>query len=95
MVEPEVAFADLNDVMNLAEDLIVSVVGRVLEKRKPELKVLERDISKLETVQKPFPRITYDEAIEILQKNGQPEANGATTSAATRRPSSRTSSIGP
>src|SRR5512135_3264424 len=63
MVEPEVAFADLNDVMDLAEDLIVSVVGRVLEKRRRELTVLERDVSKLEAVKKPFPRISYDEAV--------------------------------
>jgi asparaginyl-tRNA synthetase len=72
MVEPEVAFADLNDVMNLAEDLIVSVVGRVLDKRRRELTVLERDISKLESVQKPFPRISYDEAVAVLQAGGLP-----------------------
>jgi asparaginyl-tRNA synthetase len=72
MVEPEVAFADLNDVMNLAEDLIVSVVGRVLEKRRRELTVLERDISKLESVQKPFPRISYDDAVAALQARGLP-----------------------
>src|SRR5581483_2769072 len=57
MVEPEMAYADLNDVMALAEDLVVSVVARVLEARQRELKVLERDTSKLESVQKPFPRI--------------------------------------
>jgi len=72
MVEPEVAFADLTDVMNLAEDLIVSVVGRVLDKRRRELTVLERDLSKLESVQKPFPRISYDEAVTTLQARGQP-----------------------
>ena len=72
MVEPEMAYAGLDDVMNLAEDLIVSVVARVLEKRQRELKVLERDISKLETVQKPFPRITYDDAVKSLQANGLP-----------------------
>jgi asparaginyl-tRNA synthetase len=72
MVEPEMAYAGLEDVMNLAEDLIVSVVARVLEKRQQELKVLERDISKLETVQKPFPRITYDEAVKTLQARGLP-----------------------
>jgi asparaginyl-tRNA synthetase len=72
MVEPEVAFADLNDVMNLAEDLIVSVVGRVLDKRRRELTVLERDLSKLESVQKPFPRISYDEAVATLQAGGLP-----------------------
>jgi len=72
MVEPEVAFAELNDVMDLAEDLIVSVVGRVLEKRRRELTVLERDISKLESVQKPFPRISYDDAVASLQARGLP-----------------------
>ena len=72
MVEPEVAFADLTDVMNLAEDLIVSVVGRVLDKRRRELTVLERDLSKLESVQKPFPRISYDEAVTTLQARGLP-----------------------
>ncbi|HMF96626.1 MAG TPA: asparagine--tRNA ligase [Vicinamibacterales bacterium] len=72
MVEPEMAYADLNDVMALAEDLIVEVVGRVLERRGRELKVIERDVSKLEAVQKPFPRITYDEAVKKLQARGLP-----------------------
>jgi len=72
MVEPEMAYADLNDVMDLAEDLVVSVVARVLDRRKHELKVLERDPAKLETVQKPFPRISYDEAIERLRSKGMP-----------------------
>jgi len=72
MVEPEMAYADLNDVMELAEDLIVSVVGRVLEKRRRELTVIERDVSKLEAVQKPFPRISYDEAVKKLQAKGLP-----------------------
>ena len=72
MVEPEMAYADLNDVMELAEDLVVSVVGRVLEKRRRELTVLERDVSKLEAVQKPFPRISYDDAVKTLQAKGLP-----------------------
>ena len=70
MVEPEMAFATLDDVMDLAEGLIVYVVGRALDKRKHELKVLERDTSKLEKVQSPFPRISYDEAVEILHRKG-------------------------
>ena len=72
MVEPEMAYADLNDVMELAEDLVVTVVQRVLEKRRPELKIIERDVSKLEAVQKPFPRISYDDAVKTLQAKGLP-----------------------
>src|SRR4029079_12955527 len=66
MVEPEVAYATLDDVMDLAEGLVVSVVGRVLERRRAELKVLDRDTSKLEQVKPPFPRISYDDASKIL-----------------------------
>src|SRR6202451_197295 len=72
MVEPEMAYANLDDVMDLAEELIVSVVGRVLEKRLRELKAVERDTTKLESVQPPFPRITYDEAVRQLQALGLP-----------------------
>ena len=72
MVEPEMAYAHLDDVMDLAEDLIVTVVGRVLERRARELKTIERDISKLEAVRKPFPRITYDDAVKLLQGKGLP-----------------------
>jgi len=72
MVEPEMAYATLDDVMDLAEGLIVSVVGRVLETRKHELQALERDTTKLERVQSPFPRISYDDAVEILTKKGLP-----------------------
>ena len=72
MVEPEMAYADLDDVMNLAEDLVVSIVGRVLDKRRRELVVLERDLSKLESIQKPFPRISYDDAVKTLQSKGLP-----------------------
>jgi asparaginyl-tRNA synthetase len=72
MVEPEMAYADLDDVMNLAEDLVVSLVARVLENRRRELTALERNRAKLESVQKPFPRISYDEAVGTLQARGQP-----------------------
>jgi asparaginyl-tRNA synthetase len=72
MVEPEVAYADLNDVMDLAEGLVVHVVSRVLERRQNELKTLERDTTKLEKVKPPFPRISYDEAAELLKKKGLP-----------------------
>jgi asparaginyl-tRNA synthetase len=71
MVEPEVAFATLEDVIELGEDLVVSVVERVLERRQTELRRLERDTSKLELVKKPFPRITYDDAVATLNEKGQ------------------------
>lgn len=71
MVEPEVAYLDLNGDMDLAEDFLVEVVKGVLANRRAELQVLERDISKLEKVQKPFPRIRYEEAIALLQKKGK------------------------
>jgi len=72
MVEPEMAYADLDDVIELAQGLIASVVARVLDTRGPELRLLERDTSKLEQVTAPFPRITYDQAAEILRQKGQP-----------------------
>ncbi len=71
MVEPEVAYNDLNDNMNLAEDFLHYIVSKVLQNRKAELELLERDISKLEAIQKPFPRISYDEALEILKQHGK------------------------
>ena len=85
MVEPEMAYAGLDDVMDLCEDLIVSVVARALDKRGRELKVLERDISKLESVQKPFPRISYDEAVKTLQAKGLPIEWGAISAGRTKR----------
>jgi asparaginyl-tRNA synthetase len=68
MVEPEVAFAELDDIMKLAEDFISFIVARVLERRRPELQVLERDIAKLENIKAPFPRISYDDAVKMLQE---------------------------
>ena len=70
MVEPEVAFNDIYDNMDLAENFLVYIVNYVLQNCKEELDLLERDISKLEKIKKPFARITYDEAIEILHKKG-------------------------
>jgi asparaginyl-tRNA synthetase len=72
MVEPEMAYADLNDVITLAEGLITSVVGRVLDRRQKELKTLERNTSKLAGVKAPFPRLKYDEAAKILLDKGLP-----------------------
>ena len=72
MIEPEMAYYDLNDNMDLIEDFIEYIIGRVLKNRMNELKTIERDISKLECVKKPFPRITYTEAVEILKKKDVP-----------------------
>lgn len=76
MVEPEVAFAQLADMMELAEQFLTSVVQRVLETRRRELLVLERDVAKLEAVKPPFPRLTYEEAIEVLRKKNNPTQLG-------------------
>ena len=70
MVEPEIAFAHLEDAVKVAEGMIVSVIERVLETRKEELKVLERDISKLGNVKSPFPWLHYDDAIKLIQSKG-------------------------
>src|SRR5271157_3877876 len=70
MVEPEVAFAHLEDAMTLGEELVAFIVARVLEKRRPELQTLERKIENLEKIQLPFPRMSYDEAVKILQGKG-------------------------
>jgi asparaginyl-tRNA synthetase len=70
MVEPEMAYATLDDVMDLSEDFLTSIVKRVLANRRPELEKIGRDIGKLEKIEKPFPRITYDEAVERLKQKG-------------------------
>src|SRR5216110_2546959 len=66
MIEPEMAYATLQDMMALAEEFLIVIVRSVIEDRKEELKILERDISKLETITPPFPRLHYDEAVKIL-----------------------------
>ncbi len=68
MVEPEVAYATLDDVMELAEGLITFIVKRCLEKRRSDLQTIGRDISKLEKIEAPFPRISYDDAVKNLQE---------------------------
>ena len=68
MVEPEVAYATLDDLMDLAEALISSVVQRCLEKRRMDLQTIGRDVTHLEKITAPFPRITYDEAAKMLQE---------------------------
>ena len=72
MVEPEMAYASLEDAIVLAEALVTSVVARVLDERAHELEVLERDLGPLESVQAPFPRISYGEAIDLLMAAGRP-----------------------
>ncbi|MBZ5719817.1 MAG: asparagine--tRNA ligase [Acidobacteriia bacterium] len=68
MVEPEVAYGQLDDVMELAEGLISFLVKRCLEKRRADLQIIGRDVAKLEKIEAPFPRITYDDAVEMLQE---------------------------
>ena len=76
MVEPEMAYATLDDTIALAEGLITAVVARTLETRGRELETLERHRGPLETVRAPFPRITYDDAVRVLQDNGRPVKYG-------------------
>jgi asparaginyl-tRNA synthetase len=70
MVEPEVAYATLDDIMELAEHLVTFVLERVLARRRAELELLERDLSRLESVRPPFPRLSYDDAVRLLREGG-------------------------
>jgi asparaginyl-tRNA synthetase len=72
MIEPEVAFMEFDGLQELAEDFVEYIVGRAVERCQEELKTLERDLSKLANVRKPFPRITYREAIDLLASKGMP-----------------------
>jgi asparaginyl-tRNA synthetase len=76
MLEPEAAYATLDDMMTLGEGLVSAVVQSVLQNKKPELETLKRDTSKLQNVKAPFPRISYDEAIKILSDKGNPSRFG-------------------
>jgi asparaginyl-tRNA synthetase len=76
MLEPEAAYAELADMMNLAEGLVSAVVQSVLANKSTELETLKRDAKKLENVKPPFPRITYEEAIAILNKRNNPTKFG-------------------
>jgi len=67
MVEPEVAYGTLDDVMELAEGLLIFLVKRCLDRRRPDLETIGRNLAKLEKIDAPFPRITYDEAVTKLQ----------------------------
>jgi asparaginyl-tRNA synthetase len=68
MVEPEVAYAELDDLMELAENFISFIVQRCLEKRRADLVTIGRDVSKLEKITAPFPRLSYDDAVKMLQE---------------------------
>ena len=68
MVEPEVAYATLDDLMELAENFITFLVKRCLENRRADLQTIGRDVSKLEKIDTPFPRITYDDAVQKLRE---------------------------
>ncbi len=76
MLEPEAAFAHMDDMMALAEDLITHIIQSAVEHCPKELETLKRDVKRLETVRPPFPRISYDEAIEVLHKHGNATAWG-------------------
>jgi len=76
MVEPEVAFLEFDGLCELAEEFLTELVARVLDRGAEDLKALERDTARLEAVQRPFPRITYTEAVELLQKEGNDTAWG-------------------
>jgi asparaginyl-tRNA synthetase len=76
MLEPEAAFADLYDMMDLGEGLVSAVVQSVIKNKSRELETLKRDIKPLENIKAPFPRITYEEAIAVLQKQGNPAKFG-------------------
>jgi asparaginyl-tRNA synthetase len=68
MVEPEIAYATLDDLMQLAENFITFIVTRCLERRRPELETIGRDLTKLETIATPFPRLSYGDAVAMLQE---------------------------
>ncbi|MCV5335017.1 hypothetical protein OFD71_42730, partial [Escherichia coli] len=68
MVEPEMAYATIDDVMELSERFLTAIVARVLDERREELKTLERDTTPLERIAPPFPRLHYDEAVRLLQQ---------------------------
>jgi len=76
MLEPEAAYAELPDMMDLGEGLVSAIVQSVVKNKSRELETLKRDIKKLEHIKPPFPRITYEEAVGVLQKHGNPAKFG-------------------
>jgi asparaginyl-tRNA synthetase len=76
MVEPEVAFARLDDAVELGTELVLFIIERVLARRKGDLEDLERDVKPLQSIGRPFPRLTYDEIVPDLQKRGSKMSYG-------------------
>jgi asparaginyl-tRNA synthetase len=76
MLEPEAAYATLDDMMALGEGLVSAMVQSVVQNKKTELELLKRDISKLANIKPPFPRISYQDAVQLLNKNGNPAKSG-------------------
>ncbi|MBI3536521.1 MAG: asparagine--tRNA ligase [Chloroflexi bacterium] len=75
MVEPEWAFGNLEDYMNVAEQFVSYIVQTVLRDRAAEMKTIERDVAKLENIAPPFPRISYTDAVDLLKQKGFPDFN--------------------
>jgi len=76
MLEPEAAYATLDDMMALGEGLVSAIVQSVVQNKKPELELLKRDVAKLASIKPPFPRISYEDAVTALNKNGNPAKSG-------------------
>ena len=76
MLEPEAAYANLDDMMALGEGLVSAMVQSVVKSKKPELELLKRDVAKLENIKPPFPRISYEDAVKVLNKSGNPAKSG-------------------
>src|SRR5258708_24953622 len=76
MLEPEGAYVELDEAMELAEGLVSAIVQSVLKNKPRELETLKRDTTKLQNVKPPFPRISYEDAIDVLQKHGNPAKFG-------------------
>ena len=100
MVEPEIAYGTLDDMMELAEGFLTLIVKRCLEHRRPDLQTIGRDLTKLEKIEPPFPRITYDEAVQNCRKatpkaNWKTNSNGEETSARPTKPISHRNTTSP